>query len=665
MGDNPAVKARLVGLDALLDRDQRWYLDEWADEAGADPSQSKRAKKVNEAADRHWQNSRSRREDYARYWSMYLNEPVRGLTPRRFTHRTMVLARRKLSFNGCRSVPDSFVAEVTDQNPRVSFTTSGGSWKLRQRAKTLESFNDGCDYEHDSFEQGRLLMLDAAVIGTAVETYLPEGDGEAAHIVEQRDMAGDYFTDDEAAHYGDPREMYRRRYYDRLVAMAMFSDEEKYPGVAAAIAKASRRPESDGDRGQSDPIGNQTDTVCLQWAWHLPSGMGVWGRTGNDTGDGMLVITCDNVKCCEQPITRYPFEFLYVTKPPHGIWGDGFVAQLMPMQWELDDLLKMTAQSMKMSGLRLAVDSTANVNTMSLAGIANSVLKFTEKPPIPMVWPAVAPEVYQQMDRIWQRMFEVPGISQLQSQGKAPEGINSDRQLQTTLDVTSRRFQVSFRLYQNFHLRRARQRIALAREIAEENPNYAVKSITRKTMKVVKWADANMDDQDFAMKEYATSAFALTPEAKMQQIQDSLNSGSPLISPQEGRRLLNDPDLDSFDALKDASYNLIMDQISDILNDGTFNPPVPQMNLNQGPDSALTLAQFHLLEALRYPDVPKERIAMLEDWIQQVMDLIPPPPAPPGPPPGAPPPGGIPAPGPAPAMPPPGMAPAPPMQQAA
>jgi hypothetical protein len=274
-----------------------------------------------------------------------------------------------------------------------------------------------------------------------------------------------------------------------------------------------------------------------------------------------------------------------------------------------------------------------------------------------MVWPAVAPEVYQQIDRIWEKMSETIGMGDT-AKGMAPPGINSDRQLQTTLDIESETFQVSYRLYQGLFTRLSRQRIALAREVADDNPDFMVKTITRGTMKAIKWIDANMDDDDFAIGEYATSAFALTPEAKMQQIQDSLNSGSPLISPEEGRRLLNDPDLDAFDALKDASYNLIQDQIGDILDEGKFNPPVPQMNLNSGPDSALTQGQFHLLEALRIDDAPQDRIAMLEDWIQQVVDLLPPPPAPPAPPPPPGPPGGMPAPMPgAPPGPPPPMAP--------
>ena len=674
MSDNPAPKAPLKGIDSLKSQDCRWYLDDFSDgplddngrPAVVEGQQSLRAQKVNEAADRHWRDSRGRREDYARQWSMYYNQPVRGLTPRRFTRRTMTLSRRKLSFNGCRAMPDAFVAEVTDQDPRVKFLTTGGTWAVRQKCKRLEKFNDGMLAEQDVYEQGRLLMLDAAVCGTFVYATDAEGEGDGTRIVYHRDGAGSYFCDDEGAHDGDPREFYRRRWPDRLVAMAMF------PHAAADIAKSDRRTE--GSLGDDEPSGSKTDSVCITWAWHLPSGMGVWGRDGVDTGDGMLVITCGNVIVYEGPITRYPFEFGYVTKPPHGVWGDGIVAQLMPMQWELDDLLRMVSNSMRMSGLRIACDTEANINVQSIAGMPNTKLSFSNgKPPIPMVWPAVAPEVYQQIDRIWGKMAETIGQSQAQAQGDAPPGINSDRQLQTTMVITSRRKQVSFKLYQNFFLRLARQTLAMAAEVAAVNPGFMVKSVTRNTMRAIRYLDAHLDADDFTIQSYATSAFANRPEAKMQEIQDSLNSGSPLISPTEGRRLLNDPDLDAFDALKDASYNLIMDCISDILEKGEYQSPVAEMNLDQGGDSGLTLAQFSKLEAIRDGllkekrdgDIPSgiERVAMLDDWIAQVNDLLPPPPPPappmmhPGMPPGMPMPGAPPGAGPPPPM----AQPAPPM----
>ncbi len=631
MGDNPPITAPLKGVENLKVRDSRWYLPEFSDKNDISPANSTRAKRVNFVADRLWAQSRTRRENYARYESLYCNERITGLTPRRFNARTVMLANAKMTFNGCRSASDAYVAKITNQNPRVSFVTSGASWEVRQKAKRLEKFNDGMLRTQDAYEMGRQLQLDAAKLGTAVVMILQEGHDEGAHIIYERDTADCWFCDDEEAHNGDPRVLYRRKYYDRLQAMAMFPDAAEYIAIADRVTE---------DGSDKEPVSYNTDTVCITWAMHLPSGMGVWGREGTDTGDGLMVVTVGNVKAEETKITRYPCEFLYVQKPSHGIWGDGFVAQLAPLQFELDSLLSMTRNSMKMSGVRILAHNQSQVNPMSIAGIPNALLKWGgEVAPQAVVWPAVAPEVYTHGDRIWQRMFEVVGISQLSAQSQKPAGLNSGKALQTYADIESERFQVSYRLYQNFFLRLARQTIALAREIGDENPDFMIKTVTRKTMRAVKWADANLDDNDFEMMEAATSAFALTPEAKMQQIQDSLNSGSPLITPQEGRRLLEDPDLDAFDAMADASYNLVMDQISDILEEGEFNPPVPMMNL----DEAIKLGQFSWLEALRQ-GAPQDRLDMLEDWIQQAIDLQPPPPAPvmphPGPmPPGAHPPG--------------------------
>lgn len=638
-GDNASDRF-LDYVKDIKSRDARWYLDEY---------KSERAKRVNMAADRCWHDSRGRRDDYARYWAMYMNQPIIGLTPRRFTRHTMGLARRKLSLNACRSVCDAYVAKVTNQNPRVSFSCNGATWDTRQRAKRLENFNDGMLYEQNAYELGRQLELDAAVVGTAVQLTLPMGEGKDARIVYERDSASAFFCDDEAAYNGDPREMYRRKWMDRLQAMA------QWPDAAEAIAKANRQGEQTA--GEAEDGQGTTDTVCITWAWHLPAGRGIWGHGGTDTGDGMLVITCGDAVVCEEPCTRYPFEFLYVSKPAHGVWGDGFVSQLMPIQIEIDTLLNMIRVSMKAgASLRWLIEKSSAVNVMHLSDQAGSAIGYSGTAPMPVTPPAVAQEVYLHLDRLWQRAFEVPGISQLSAQSQKPAGLNSGKALQTYADIESERFQVAFHLYQTLFLRMARQTIALARELSDENPSFMVKVIRRKTMKTVRWADANLNDDDFAMKEYATSAFALTPEARMQQVQDSLNSGSPLITPKEARRLLNDPDLDAFDARADASYNLVMDQIEDILEHGKYSPPVDKMDLQE----ALKEAQFAWLDAYR-SECPQERLDMLDTWIQQVIDLTPPLPPPPMP---MPMPGMPPGPGPV-GAPAPMQMPAPPMAAAA
>ena len=630
----PTAAISAKALKALRDRDARWYLDDYAEPG-------ERAKRVNAVADHHWDLARPRREDYARYWSLYYGYPFLAVAPRRISTRSTAGLKKKLSFNVTRSVCDWYVSQVTDQSPRVTFSTEGGTWTERVRAKRLERFNDGMLYERDMARRGCLLALDSAVTGTGVNTVLLKGDGKGVYIDYERDDAGHYFCDDDEAYDGDPRCFYRRRWLDRLQAMA------QWPEKALEIATAQRSTGGTNDDNTGGMTG-RVDTVCVTWAWHLPSGMGVWGREGTDTGDGMCCITVGSILVHEGPSTHYPFEFIYTQEPTHGVWGDGYVAQLMPIQFEIDDLLQMIRTAMRTASIRFLIEANSAVNTLSISGIPGSNIKYTGTAPIPITPPAVAPEVYQQLDRLYGKAFEIPGANQQSASGKPPPGINSDKQLQSTLDVEIKRLNVPLRLYRHFYLRLARQTISAAREAAEENPDFMVKCARGKMMKTIRWADAELPDPCFAMKEYATSAFALDPVAKMQQVQDSLNSGSPLVTPKEGRRLLNDPDLDAFDALNDASYNLVMDQIADILEDGEYRPPVDKMDLEE----ALKLGQFSWLEAYR-DDCPQEHLDMLDEWIQQVSDLMPPPPppanaAPPGMPPGPPHPMGGPPPMPAP-----------------
>ena len=650
---------RLAGIERLRSRDMRWNLPlpgEGDEDDFFVPGKARtieqraldtqRAVKVNGCASRLWELSRPRRDNYARYWGLYSNMPLPGLTPRKFNQRIAELARGRLSLNAVSSVCDAYTAKITNQRPKVTFSANsvgsenGDTWDLMQRAETLERFNDGMLYENDFYETGAQLESDTAVFGTACVIVAPEGEEKETRITYKRDWAFSFFCDDVEAYGGDPRRMYRRQWMDRLVAMSL------WPDYAEEIAGAQTDREDDaGDTADEDGM---TDTVCLTWAWCLPSGKGVWGNGGTDTGDGMMCLTIGDVLVEKQPCTRYPFEFLYIERPKNGIWGRGFAEQIQGIQYELDKIGRMIQEAMQFSSLRFWIPTGANVNSLYMTDIVASGIPFDgPTPPIAVTPPAVAPEVYAREAYLYQKAFEIPGISQLSAQSQKPAGLNSGKALQTYADIESERFQVAFHQYQHLFLRLARQTIALCRELAADNPSFAVKSITHRTMSVVKWADAAMNDNDFAMKEYATSAFAETPEARLQQIQDSLNSGSPLITPKEGRRLTRDPDLENFDSLNDASFNLAESMISDILNGRPARSPVAQMDLVE----AARLGQLTWLRAYgamtaggKAPNEKNQaKLDALDSWTQQVIALQPPP-SPPAAPPGMPPgPPGLPA----------------------
>ena len=606
----------LKGVSDLKSRDARWYLPEFAD---------RRGERVQQVAAHFWRESRPRRENYARYWSLYSNLPLPGLTPRKYSQRVAGLAKGRLCLNACSSVVDAYVGMVTAQRPKVMFATSGADWDLQQRAKSLEKFNEGVLYENDFYEMTPLLEADVGILGTGIVKTYADSDGPDARIIHERLMPFYLFCDDEEAQAGDPRWLGERRYIDRLVAMAT------WPEFATEIATAAREAE-DPDEGYGDDP--QTDTVCVTEMFHIPSGRGRWGRGGRDTGDGMHCIVVGTTVVLEEDCQRFPYEMVYAQLPESGIWGRGFVEQIQGIQYEINVIMNMIRAAFRIAGsVRWITEASCMLNFLQVSDIIGGRMTYTgPTAPQPLVPPAIGQEVYSHLDRLWQKAFEVPGISLLTATSKAPPDEESGKAKQLRLDTETERFQVAVHQYFNLPLRLARnQTIPLARELGEKNAAFSVKCITKRTMSVVKWADAHLCEDDYAIKLYPVSAFSDDPEARMQDVEDALNSASPLITPQEGRRLLNDPDLEEFESLADASYDLTMQMVTDILTRGKYQPPEPLMDLAD----AVKRAQMAYLKGRR-AGAPEDRLQMLLEWMEQCKGLMPPPPVAPPPPPGPP-----------------------------
>jgi hypothetical protein len=151
-----------------------------------------------------------------------------------------------------------------------------------------------------------------------------------------------------------------------------------------------------------------------------------------------------------------------------------------------------------------------------------------------------------------------------------------------------------------------------------------------------------------------------------------------MFTKEEAHQLLEFPDLDRSNKLKNANIELIDKIIDDMIDENKYTPPEPYLNLELGIERVQQSYNLGKIEG-----VPEERLELLRRWIAQAVSLTDnaqkpqqpqpgmmppdmgaamgmPPGMPPGLPPGLPPgppmgmPPGPPMPGPAGAMPPPG-----------
>jgi hypothetical protein len=522
--------------------------------------------------------------------------------------RPMSMRGGRLSLNVIKSVSDTFVSMVTHDDPKISVVTDGGDWSLQQRAKLLEKFIDGQCYESGVNQRDPLVVLDGGgLFGKGYYKTFVRGEGERARIIIERVAPWEIQIDDQDGQYGDPRCMYQRKWIDRFVLLRLYKDD---PKKVDAIRRAQRSV--DPHTGTTNPLSN-ADQLLVTEAWRLPS------DHGEDDGRHCLVIhTCDLE---DEPwqYSWFPFATYARQELPFGSWGIPIVDDLEGIQEEINTLLMRASTAMRRCGApHILVENDSEVNTEALDNDEGTIIRFTgpTPPTVQVAGNVVPPELYQQLDRLDAKAYQVTGVPQAQAQGEAPANLESGKAYQVYLQATDKRMKVAISNYHEMRRQLAIRIIALGKYIVEnENPKYAVKVTPKRGgMRKVFFSDAQLDEEEYVLKLWPTNGLASDPGARMGIVEKWSDAG--WIAPDQAKRLLDMPDLDEANSLENASYNRVEQAIEDALESGEWTEPDPFMNLEQA-KGQITAA---INEAERNR-APQDRIQILRDLLAAVGDL--------------------------------------------
>ena len=590
----------------------RWWLDDFKDPV-------RRAEAVFGVAGQLYQELESQRQGFSRWRALYQNDMFAGSSSgygsRTALRRSLASRPAPLSLNAVKAVSDTYVALITRDKPKVSCVTSGGDWKLQDRAKNLENFIDGVLYENDSHRLATQVNYDVVQTGTGIVKVCDDRPTKTRIKLERIDPR-DILANSDDALRGKPRNMFQVHRMDRLLL------QEMYPKFARELETAGS---SFGTKNQQSVfVDSASDFVTCIEAWHLPP---------NEDKAGLHVICCGEVTLFEEEWTRddHPFVFLYRQVPHSGIWGTSLAQELSGLQLAVNKLLRDIQRAQALVVGHYLIDNSTEVNTGSISDRIGGFIRYRGTAPRYEAPPPVSEQNINYLQQLWQRCFETIGISQQAAQSQKPAGLESGKAMQVYADIQSQRFKPSYEEYQHFFLRLGRQIISTAREMDDDS--FYVKAAGKEEMKSVTWADVGgLDESEFVLKMYPTNAFADDPAARLQQIQDMMTAG--LLDAKAGRRLLEMPDIKEFENYENASYNLVMKLMGRIIRDGEYIGPEPYMDLAEG----MKLMQLGYLKG-RLDGVAEDRLELISTWISQAQGLLTPPP-PPAPPPGSPQPGG-------------------------
>lgn len=542
--------------------------------------------------------NQSRYRQASIYAKLYGNMPLFSWTGSTFTKMSsgtnLPIDRPTMSV--ITSTIDTLVSRMIQSRPRPVFLTDGSDYRQRNLAKQLNSFLMGEFFRMKAYSIGEMVLRDACTLGTGCVKVL-EGQDHKVEI--ERVLATELLVDPNESMYGAPRQMYQLKLIDRSVL------DEMFPGKGGDISRAEQAyPDTSGEASKT-----VSDLVIVAEGWRLPS--------GPDAKDGRHVIACSSGLLVDEEYEKdkFPFVFINYASRLVGFWAQGIPERLMGTQVEINKLLMTISSAMNLVGVpRVFVEEGSKVVKAHLNNNIGAIVTYRGTKPQYEVAPCVPVELYSQLQRLIEYAYQQEGISQLAASSVKPGGLTSGAALREYDDLQTDRFAALAKRYDNFFIDLAYLVTDQARDIAINEGSYSTIYPNKDGTKEIDLPDMDILKNTYIIQCFDSSSLPRDPAGRLQKITEMMQAG--LIDPQEGRRLLDYPDIEQVDKLANASEERILQILDQIVDKGEYTPPDPFMDLNRA--RSLVVQYINLYESAH---LEEEKAQMLRDFFTQVNAL--------------------------------------------
>jgi len=516
------------------------------------------------------------------------------------------LPQERPTFNLIQSAVDTLVSRITQSRPQPVFLTDNGDYKQRNLAKQLNNFILGEFYQTKAYELAATILRDALIEGTGCMHVFETPDNKVGL---ERVLLTELLIDPNEAMYGEPRQLYRVKLVDRDVLHSNFPDKRDMIDLAA-----KGYPDNSVDSSKS-----VSDLVMVVEGWHL--------RSGKKMKDGRHTLAVSSGSLIDEEYTKdkFPFVFMHYSPRLLGFWAQGIAEQLMGTQMELNSILFTISRSIRLVGVPVVfVEDGSKTPASSFNNNIGNIVKYRGVKPTYETPSSNAPELYAERDKLIQYGYQQCGVSALQASSQKPQGLDSGEAIRTYDDISTDRFASLSRRYDNFFIELAYQIIDLAKDIAITTGEYTTVYPNKNGTKEIDLPKAALIQDSFIIQCFTQSSLPKDPAGRLQKVTEMVQSG--MISLQEGRRLLDYPDLEQIEKLANAAEERILQILDEIVETGKYTPPDPFMDLALA--TTLTTQYINLYASAKLEESKAQKLRDFFNQIQAIKQAAMPPPMP-------------------------------------
>jgi len=363
---------------------------------------------------------------------------------------------------------------------------------------------------------------------------------------------------------------------------------------------------------------NQANRVRVVEAWTLP--------TVDGGSDGAYVKTISNATILDQAYTKRRHRIVRVlfAERDQGFGGQSLTERMLQAQLRLTEIDDYIAASQRLGSMsKWFTFSNSGVDGDMLTNVACQVLEVREgsTPPTLVTSSATPPDLAEQRREIKQDAYDAQGFGDNTVTGDVNKGLASGEAVQRADDVKVRRFLNPARLLERTYLDITRLLEDLNDACCELDPEYEVKARARSGrrtwIKTSKWKDLQLSESDASVQMFPISAQATTAASKWERVDNWIARG--FVSKPQAMDLMEFPDTEAFEALENANYDLIHEQIDNIIDEAGREEmllPIPEQDLEL---AAYTVTNARLVSwRLGAPD---DVIGRFDAYLGYVQDL--------------------------------------------
>lgn len=495
---------------------------------------------------------------------------------------------KQIAYNLCQMVVDTVVAKLTKSRPRPFFVTSGGTFSQKRRSVSLNKYIDGVFGDINAYDLGALVLRDACITGDGLlHVY-----NENGKIKAERVLRSEILVDEAETAFGEPRQMHRTKVVTKAALI------NRFPKFKFGIENSVYDPPMNLENL------DYSNMVEVAESWLLPS--------GPNAKDGRHVISIRDEILLDEKWERDTFPIIKLSWSPQvaGYWSHGLVEQLMPLQSEMNMLLWMITQSIRVGGtFKLFLPIGSQISDQEVNGKIGKIIKGTQ-PPQYLTPPLVQPEIYRHINDVERRSLARAGINSFSASGQAPTGVESGIALRTVVGQEDSRFLDKSRRYDGFFVNVADAAIDNAKEI----PSSKVKVRRGQFLEEIAWSQIDVDRSEYTLQCFSINSLTKEPVGRLSQIAEWVDRG--FLNKKQARRLMDFPDTEQVEDLANAAEEYILKCMEDIVDKGLDIMPDPMDDLEFAEKYSLeTLAQAKTFDA------DEETQTKLRRYFLQVKEL--------------------------------------------